>query len=228
MKVALVALCLALPLGSFAQNAAPNPEPGQVQVNPDGSSTVKLGSHGDLDGIDIAFDNSGNWSKIYSTYHHPVEFPDRRGIRNAQVIAEEKGKAEIVRFFNQEVQSERLIEEVNSTLGKAVRVEGAGSDNKMTRTTERQMTESIKEFTRSYASGNLRGVTVLETGYDEKKEEVWVKVGISRKTIAIAGQVQKSMNDGSSVTPGGANGQSSGADVKTQPSEVRTGRELPN
>jgi hypothetical protein len=43
---------------------------------------------------------------------------------------------------------------------------------------------AVREFTRSHASGTLRGVTVLGTGYNEQAEEVWVKVGFSRATMA--------------------------------------------
>jgi len=43
--------------------------------------------------------------------------------------------------------------------------------------------ENLTEVTSSAAAGKLRGVIVLERGYDEKDEIAWVKVGISRKTM---------------------------------------------
>src|SRR4051794_40024280 len=74
-----------------------------------------------LDGLDIEFDKQGNWSKIYSTYTQPVDVPDRRGIKKAQVIAEEKGKAQIVRFLQQNVSSERLVTWVMHRIRAALR-----------------------------------------------------------------------------------------------------------
>jgi len=203
-----------------AQNASSSPEVGQSQMSANGSSTLKL------EGIDIDFDAAGNWSAIYSTYTQPVEFPDRRGIKKAQIIAEEKGKAEIIRFLDQEVSSERLVEEVDKTVENAERNQGTGNDDKLTRTSQRQMVESVKEFTRSYASGNLRGVTVLETGYNEKAEEAWVKIGISQKTITIANGLRQNLNGGSAPTSPPAPRQGP-SDVPVQPSESRGTRPLP-
>jgi hypothetical protein len=204
----------------LAQNTSPNPEVGQVQANANGTSTLKL------DGIDIDFDASGNWSAIYSTYTQPVDFPDRRGIKKAQIIAEEKGKAQIIRFLNQEVSSDRLVEEVDKTVENAERTLGTGKDDKFTRTSQRQMVESVKEFTHSFGSGNLRGVTVLETGYNEKAEEVWVRIGISRKTIAIANSLGQGMNGGATSTGSPSQSQAP-IGVPLQPSENRGPRAIP-
>ena len=155
-----------------------------------------------------------------------MEFPDRQGIKKAQIIAEEKGKAQIIRFLNQEISSDSLVEEVNKTVQNAERTQGTGNDDKFTKTSQRQMVSSVKEFTRSFASGNLRGVTILGTGYDEKAEEVWVKVGLSRKTAAIANSVGQSMEKGTSSQSSGAQGQSQGS-VPVQPSEDRGSRTIP-
>jgi hypothetical protein len=57
------------------------------------------------------------------------------------------------------------------------------------------MVESVKEFTRSYSQGTLRGLTIVDQGYDEKGDEVWVKVGLSKKTIGLANQIKQDMND---------------------------------
>jgi hypothetical protein len=151
VKILVSALSLVLTATlCTAQSTTPNLEVGQLQATSNGSSTLKL------DGIDIDFDAAGNWSAIYSTYTHPVEFPDRRGIKKAQIIAEEKGKAQIIRFLNQEVSSERLVEEVDKTIENAERTQGTGKDDKSTRTSQRQMVESVKEL-------NHSGVYVFST-----------------------------------------------------------------
>src|SRR4051794_16691918 len=164
---------ISLPLA--AQSAPATSDSDQKVVSgPNGTNTLRL------DGLDIEFDANGNWNKIYSTYTHPVDVPDRRGIKKAQVIAEEKGKAQIVRFLKQEVSSERLVEEVDTTLQTATHKQGSGSKDELSKTTQRTMKESVREFTRSYAQRTLRGVTVIETGYNSGAEEAWVKVGFSR------------------------------------------------
>jgi hypothetical protein len=176
-----------------------------------------------LDGVEIEFDASGQWSKIYSTYVHPVEFPDRRGIKKAQIIAEEKGKAAIVRFLNQEVQSDRLVVEMESTTADTKSTKATAAERGAVKIAERKMVESVREFTRSYASGSIKGLTVVEVGYDQKKEEAWVKVGFSRTTMGIAEQVRNDIYLGHS----GETNPISGKDaINPQPSEDQY-RKLP-
>lgn len=187
--------------------------------------TTSGGRIAHLDGIDIVFDSAGQWLKVYSTYVHPVEFPDRRGIKKAQVIAEEKGKAAIVRFLQQQVQSDRIVEETESVLGITKSSKVSGNTDQTTKTAERKMVESVREFTRSYASGNIKGLSVIEVGYDEKKEEAWVKVGFSRTTMGIADQLRSDMQR--DHTPGSKSGDTSNRNaINPQPSEVRS-RKLP-
>lgn len=216
----IVKLPTLLLLGTLclAQNNSVPTGVGQVQVSPDGSSTLKL------DGIDITFDAQGAWSAIYSTYTQPVEFPDREGIKKAQIIAEEKGKANIVRFLNQNVQSERIVSEADNTLQTAEHTQGSGGQDKLSRKTRRQMVSSLKQFTRSYSSGNLRGITILGTGYNEKAEEAWVKVGLSRKTAAIAKNLNREMQQDSPADDTQIRGS---GDPNRQPSEDRGSRSIP-
>lgn len=173
-----------------------------------------------LDGLEIEFDDAGDWVRMYSTYRQPVSFPDRAGIRRAYTMAEEKGKAQIIRFFQENVTSERLIEEVNRESQTAKR-EQNGETEAVSRTTQRDMVESVREFTRSYSAGTLRGVTIIEQGYDEAGEEVWVKIGLSRTTMRLGAQMQQDI----------ANPRGSGSAARDttkrpimQPGEVRTRR----
>jgi hypothetical protein len=205
MKLAFVAAVVVapvLPRSSIAQATA---------------STVSL------DGLEIEFDASGAWTRMYSMYRQPVSFPDRVGLRKAYTIAEEKGKAQIIRFMQENVTSERLIEEVNTEVQQATRNQSGGNES-MSRTTQREMVESVKEFTRSYSAGTLRGVTVLEQGYDEKAEEVWVKIGLSRRTAGLGQQLQQDLaNPRGTGTKGvgGADQTETGPSVK-QGAEVKT------
>jgi hypothetical protein len=206
---------------SALQDTKQNPEIGQSQVNNDGSTTLKL------DGLDMEFDKDGNWSKIYSTYTQPVEFPDRQGIKTAQIIAEEKGKAQIVRFMNETVESDRLVEEVDKTVQRAQRTQGTGAGDKLTKENQREMAVSVREFTHSYSSGNLRGVTVLDMGYNDKAEEVWVKIGISRATTATADVLKHAISGGGGASSMSTNRDPSTGAVISQPSEIRPTRDLP-
>jgi hypothetical protein len=145
-----------------------------------------------LDGLDIEFDATGNWTRMYSTYRQPVGFPDRQGLRKAYTIAEEKGKAQVVRHLEQEITSERLVEEVDNATQQATRTQN-GQSASINKTTRPHMVESVRELTRSFSRGTLRGVTVLEQGYDEKAEEVRVKIGISRTSIRLSDHLLQAM-----------------------------------
>ncbi len=205
-------LTLAVTLGFLLSVSASAPAQ-QLEVAPSGVTVAHL------DGIDIEFDANGQWTKIYSTYVHPVEFPDRRGIKKAQIIAEEKGKAQIVRFLDQKVESNRIVEEMESTVANTKSTKGTADKDGTVRTAERTMVESVKEFTRSYASGTLKGVTVIEVGYDEKKEEAWVKVGLSKAMMGIAKQLGDGLNG--KQTDGGTKA-SDKSGITSQPSEVQS------
>jgi hypothetical protein len=43
---------------------------------------------------------------------------------------------------------------------------------------------------RTFASGNLKGVIILENGYNENEEQSWVVVGFSENTIKAAKGIQ--------------------------------------
>jgi hypothetical protein len=68
-------------------------------------------------------------------------------------------------------------------MNQTVSTKDTGKASAITKTSQRQMIENLTEVTSSVAAGKLRGVIVLERGYDEKEEVAWVKVGISQKTM---------------------------------------------
>jgi hypothetical protein len=162
---------------------------GDVVTEQDGGTRWQAG----IDGVEIEWAPDGSVKRLYSRYGQPVEFADRRGIAGAQTIAEEKAKAAIVRFMDQRVASNRVVAEVEADLGKATQERQAG-DTQVRKVDERTLLTSLSEISGSYASGQLRGVIVLEKGYDEKTGEAWAVVGISDKTIRAARAV-KDMNE---------------------------------
>jgi hypothetical protein len=175
-----------------------------------------------LQGIDIDINPDGSWKAIYATGVQTVSFPDRRGINNAYVVAEERAKAAIARYFEQKVTTGRIYTEAEESLEKTLRTRGNGNDA-MTAEASRTLKSSLQETFSSSAQAVLRGVTILEQRYDEKAEEVTVKVGISRETIAIARSAQQGMQATASGGGGGAAGAAGRGDGVTRPpTEVRT------
>ncbi len=138
-----------------------------------------------VNGVKIDFDNAQHVRRIYSKYAQPVVIADRRGIQTATLIAEEKAKANIIRFLRQDVVSGRAVTEVDATLSQTTQKAGAGGESIST-SDQRNIVQGLTEFTGSLSSGTLNGVVVLESGYDPKAKEAWVVAGISDKTIAAA------------------------------------------
>lgn len=188
----------------------------EVTVDGDGAVTWQAG----IDGVEIEWHPDGSVRRISSRYSTPVEFADRRGLAKAQVIAEEKAKGGIIRFMDQSVTSTRVIAEVQSDINRATQTRETGQAAHVRKVDERVIMESLTEVTSSYASGNLRGVIVLERGYDETLQEAWVVVGISDKTIAAARGMQQIISDSPRATPGEGN-----SGISVQRSEVRKGNQ---
>jgi hypothetical protein len=169
---------------------------GSINNSGDGAVTWQAG----VDGVEIEWGPDGAVNRIYSRYSTPVEFADRRGIKKAQIIAEEKAKAGIIRFFEQAVTSTRIITEIQTDINTAMQTRQTGSAAQISKTDERTLVESLSEITTSFSQGTLSGVVVLETGYDETLEEAWVVVGISRKSTHAARQAQEMVEENVSQT----------------------------
>lgn len=185
---------------------------GEIEQDPStGTSRWKAG----VDGVEIEWAPDGAVQRIYSKQSVPVEFPDRRGIKKAQVIAEEKAKAGIIRFMEQSVSSTRVVTEIQNDISTASQRRETGSEAQVVKQDERLMIENLTEVTTSFAKGNLRGVVVLESGYDEALEEAWVVVGISQKTIAASLGVEQMLQEQPAAASPGPDG------IAEQESEVR-------
>ena len=87
LATAILALGLAL---------SPQPQAGEVAQTAD----TRLWRAG-IDGVEVEWDKDGSVRRISSQISQPVQFPDKRGIRKAQTIAEEKAKAAIIRWLKQ-------------------------------------------------------------------------------------------------------------------------------
>lgn len=158
----------------------------EAPVSQPGGGSPEIVWDAGISGVSLVFDADGDLNRLISTHRQPVNIPDQRGIRSAQVIAEERAKAAIVRFIREDVSSERIITQVQSDVNSSRFVNGTGGES-LSEETSRQMLETVVELTRSVASGTLSGVVVLEQGYDADLREAWVTVGISEKSRAAAG-----------------------------------------
>ena len=202
------ALFLALSSPSWASD---------VTVEDNGSTTWQAG----VDGPEIDWKPDGSIRRISCRQGTPVEFGDRRAISKAQIISEEKAKACIIRFKDPLVSSSRVVTEVQTDLNKATQERQTGTDRQVKKVDERTLVESLKEATASFASGQLRGIIVLEKGYDNKADEAWVVVGYSEKTLGAARALENMNSEprkSESITSAPDKGASA---LQMQPSEVR-------
>lgn len=169
---------------------------GTATDEPSGSVVWQAG----VDGIEVEWSGDGSVRRISSRYSTPVEFSDRRGINTAQVIAEEKAKAAIVRFIQQSVASSRIAAEIETDLNNATQNRRTDTQPTVTKVDERKLVTSLTEVTGSLAAGNLTGVIVLERGFNDKTDEAWVVVGVSDKTIRAAGAVKNMLTGAAQPT----------------------------
>lgn len=171
-------------------------------------------------GVEIRLDSAGNLLSVKSTQVHPVEFPDRRGINKAYIIAEEKAKANIARYMRQVSSSSRTVREIDDSLSRAARA-SSSEGGSWSKENTRKVMETLEEVTGSSAQAVLRGVRILERSYDEKAEEVKVVVGINRESVSGASQLNKGLGSG-----GAWSGSSESAAFPAQPSEVRRAKDF--
>jgi hypothetical protein len=150
---------------------------GEVSVETDGVVTWQSG----VDGPKIEWNADGSFRRISSRYSTPVEFADRQGIYKAQIIAEEKAKAAIISYIKQDLTASRVVNEIQEDLNKATQERTTGTSARVSKTDTRTIVSNLTEVTTSAAAGSLRGVIVLEKGFNTKTEEAWVVVGISDK-----------------------------------------------
>jgi hypothetical protein len=144
---------------------------GEVAAGQEGSTVWRAG----IDGVEIEWNGDGTFKRIYSQMTHPVRFPDKQGIAKAQAIAEERAKAAIIRFLDQTVATATFVSEVDNDIEQATRTQGSDDKEAITKTNKRVMIETLGQVAGSAAAGRLKGVIILERGYDEKREEAWAR-----------------------------------------------------
>jgi len=174
---------------------------------------------GDGLGVELRIGADGRLSSITSTYSHPADFPDRRGVNKAYIIAEEKAKAAIARFLQQTVTTTRAVTEIDKGLEIASQKRSSEGQS-WTKDNTRKVEETLSEISGSSATAVLRGVKVISRKYDEKDGEVTVVVGINSESEAAAQQLRGGINNGKSSPTS-----QSGGGFPSIPSEERKSRD---
>lgn len=163
-----------------AERIAP-PSAGPARVAP-GEKPVEVAGDGSIswrspaDGVVVFWNSDGTVRGVTSRYTVAVASGDAVGVSNALVVAEEKAKAAVVRFMQESVSTERIVSQVTKDLHV---LDGTGIDRRVLITT-------FSEVTRSYASGQLSGVAVLEREFDAVRKLAWVVVGIDIRSLGAS------------------------------------------
>jgi hypothetical protein len=176
-----------------------------------------------INGIEIEWDQNGAFKRVYSQKCNPVRIPDREGITKATDIAEEYAKGAIVSFIEQNSFGSKLVNQISSDSEKATRSQTIGTDTVSTETT-RQMSESLTKIVGSDFKGKLSGVVLLESGYDPKKQEACVRVGISLKTLGAANSLSNALNNKNNANNQNSRNQSDLKSNLIQDTETRKSR----
>ncbi len=192
----IIAVCCCL-VGAFSLNAN-----AQISVGLSPDNTAHVTDNG-LN-VELKFDKDGALLSLKSTQSHPVEFPDRRGISKAYIIAEEKAKANIARFKKQMTSTTRLVDEGDASESNSKRSKSNEGDT-WSKENTRKVNESLREITASSAQMLLEGVRVIGQSYDEKKEEVTVVVGINKQSVQAAKQIGDSFGQPKQTNNGPSN-----------------------
>lgn len=132
------------------------------------------------DGIILEEDRS----RVVSVYRQPVKFLDRSGVRKASVIAEERAKGTIVRYFSQFQTTMRQVEETDQDGEEATRIVDSNGDL-TTRSITRNQSAMLRQLDASFAKSNLKGILKVEEVFDKELSEVCVAVGYSAKSTAM-------------------------------------------
>lgn len=154
-------------------------------------------------------------ARVISVYRQPVKFADRSGVRKATVIAQERAKGNIVRFFSQSQTTIREIEEVDQGGEDATRIVDSNGDL-VTRTITRNQSEILRQLDASFAISDLKGILQIEESYDKELSEVCVAMGFSAKSTKMV-EESKGWMEGRRI-----NEAAQGATLETNTSDVES------
>lgn len=135
-------------------------------------------------GVMYEVDENGEFARIRSTAEAELEFGDRKDIRIATQKAMMRAKANIAKFLSERVTSDEVMDNLEKTATKT-----NGKNKETTRETISTYTEVIKNS----ADALLKGVIATKTDVNKAEKYVQVEMGISKKTMNAADQINKSL-----------------------------------
>ena len=141
-----------------------------------------------IDGLVLEWHVDGRLRRVSSLVSQPVQTPDKRGVKKAQRIAEEKAKNVLVRFRSETSFGWTVVHEAQEDLETARTLTSSEGQTSLTKENVRTMTESLEEVVGSFAMGSLAGIVILERGYNADEGEAWVRLGYSDKSVEAAQQ----------------------------------------
>lgn len=147
-----------------------------------------------ITGVSIIFDETGtNWDKIMSVGESELLFGDTKDVRTATKKATMRAKANIAKFLNERLTTSEVLEEMTKTLTE----QSSDGSAKASRKSVETMIEKIE----NQSEAILKGVIVLEQDINKPQKQVYVTVGMSRKTMQAAdglrNTIQKDLDTGS-------------------------------
>ena len=163
----------------------------QVLAQSQGSDSIPTIIHTDsIGGVKVEYDEFGSWLRMRSTGEAELPFGSPSDIRRAKKKSILRAKAALVQFMKQTITSSEHLEDVANTIYNEQRKGGKYSQEAVRKTLEDE-----SEMISGSAEGILRGVIVLEEKVDKNNQNVWVTLGVSRKTVRAAAGLKKSINN---------------------------------
>ena len=152
--------------------------------------------------------------RLISVYRQPVIFSDASGMRKARVIAQERAKSGMVRFFDEAQVSIRKVRAEDLDAGTSKRLIDANGDV-VSSEFSRSQSEALIEIDSSIAAGDLRGLLQVEEYFDASARELCVAMGFSAKSNELRNEAKEWMTTPFSVNEAEAEVDNRGASKNT-------------
>jgi len=163
---------------------------GQVFAQSKGSDSIPVIIHTDsIGGVKVEYDEYGSWRRMRTTGESELLFGSPSDIRRAKKKSVLRAKAALVKFMKQTITSSEHLENVANTISNEQRKGGKYSKDALKKTLEDE-----SEMISGSADGILRGIIVLEEKVDKNNQNVWVTLGVSRRTVQAATGLKRSIN----------------------------------
>ncbi|MDK9707056.1 MAG: hypothetical protein OEL83_08405 [Desulforhopalus sp.] len=132
--------------------------------------------------------DGSDWERLFASGEADLVFGDAQDVRTAKQAATLRAKAELAKFLKERITDEETLEQITKKNVKTT----AGNDGQSTEAT-RHAIETIAQKISNQADELLRGVVVLEEKVDPTAKMVRITVGVSRKSMRIAGSVAQNI-----------------------------------